>query len=318
MAKPALLITGVSGQLGHEFMSQLSAPTSAWHPIPLTRQTADLSQPESLEAAIQNALQQAAGNGPALVPVGIINCAAYTAVDKAQSEAATAAAVNTQAPQVLAQVAQRLNIPLVHFSTDYVFDGSKPLHETYAETDATHPTSVYGQTKCEGEAAVRAAQPQHLILRTSWVVGAHGGNFLKTMLRLAAERDALRVVADQHGAPTSTALLVQATLHALQQMQGATAADPRWGTYHLVAKGHTTWHGYAQHVVAGASARGAKLKVDANAIAPITTAEYPLPAPRPANSRLSTAKFEANFHCPLPDWQHGVDEILNQLYPGTP
>jgi dTDP-4-dehydrorhamnose reductase len=173
--------------------------------------------------------------------------------------------------------------------------------------------SVYGQTKYLGEQAIVKACEKHLVLRTSWVVGSHGGNFLKTMLRLAAERDSLRVVADQVGVPTSTQLLADSTVVLLRAMHGANADDARWGVYHLAPAGETTWHGYAQYVVAGALARGAKLKVGAKDVHPISTAEYPLPAPRPLNSRLSTEKIQHTFGISLPSWQSGVDAILDEL-----
>jgi dTDP-4-dehydrorhamnose reductase len=245
------------------------------------------------------------------VPDVIVNAAAYTAVDKAETDTAQAMAVNAQSVGVLAEFAQTVGACLVHYSTDYVFDGSGT--QPWAEDDAVAPLSVYGQTKYLGEQAIVKTCQKHLVLRTSWVVGSHGGNFLKTMLRLAAERDSLRVVADQVGAPTSTQLLADITVALLRAMQGAKADDVRWGVYHLAPSGETTWHGYAQHVVAGALARGAKLKAGVNDVHPISTAEYPLPASRPLNSRLNTEKIQRTFGLSLSSWQSGVDAILDEL-----
>ncbi|NDF46555.1 MAG: hypothetical protein EB125_12940, partial [Betaproteobacteria bacterium] len=196
-------------------------------------------------------------------------------------------------------------------STDYVFDGSGT--RPWVEGDAVAPMSVYGQTKYLGEQAITKTCQKHLVLRTSWVVGTHGGNFLKTMLRLAAERDSLRVVADQVGVPTSSQLLADSTVAVLRAMHGANVEDTRWGVYHLAPEGETTWHGYAQHVVAGALTRGATLKAGVNDVHPISTADYPLPAPRPLNSRLSTEKIQRTFGLSLPNWQQGVDAILDEL-----
>jgi dTDP-4-dehydrorhamnose reductase len=244
-------------------------------------------------------------------PHVIFNAAAYTAVDKAQTEQAIALQVNAQSVGVLAELAQWANAVLVHYSTDYVFDGAgdKP----WAENDPTNPLSVYGQSKWLGECAVRQHCRKHLILRTSWVVGAHGNNFLKTMLRLAAERDSLRVVSDQIGAPTSTDLLAKVTFDILQTMLPAAKEDARFGTYHLAAAGETSWHAYAQYVVAGALKRGAHLTCKPESIEPIPTIAYPLPAPRPANSRLNTEKIRSTFGIELPAWQVGVDAILDAL-----
>jgi dTDP-4-dehydrorhamnose reductase len=244
-------------------------------------------------------------------PHVIVNAAAFTAVDKAQTEQAIALQVNAQSVGVLAELAQSVNAVLVHYSTDYVFDGAgdKP----WAEDDAPNPLSAYGQSKWLGECALRQHCRKHLILRTSWVVGAHGNNFLKTMLRLAAERDSLRVVADQIGVPTSTDLLAKVTVDILQTMLPAAKDDARFGTYHLASVGETSWHAYAQYVVAGALKRGAHLTCKPESIEPIPTSAYPLPAPRPANSRLNTEKIRSTFAIELPAWQVGVDAILDAL-----
>jgi dTDP-4-dehydrorhamnose reductase len=296
-----LLLLGANGQLGHQLAVQLQQLGEV---KALTRVEADLANPAALRKTLTELAQT-------FQPTVIVNAAAYTAVDKAQTETELAHAVNAESPAVLAELAKVWNATLVHYSTDYVFDGSgtKP----WQEGDATHPLSVYGQSKRDGELAIAAQCPKHLILRTSWVVGAHGGNFLKTMLRLAAERDALRVVADQIGAPTSTALLADVTVQLLQAMQASPDSDARWGTYHLAAAGEVSWHGYAQHVIAGALQRGANLKAKPETVSPITTAEYPVPAPRPLNSRLNTQKLQTTFALTLPAWQVGVDAILDQI-----
>lgn len=296
-----ILLLGASGQLGHTLSTELLAIGSV---KALTREQADLSASMQLRDALQEATAL-------FVPDVIVNAAAYTAVDKAETETDQALAVNAQSVGVLAEFAQSVGACLVHYSTDYVFDGSGT--QPWVESDAVAPMSVYGQTKYLGEQAIAKNCSKHLVLRTSWVVGTHGGNFLKTMLRLAAERDSLRVVADQVGVPTTTRLLAETTITLLRAMLGANADDARWGVYHLAPAGETTWHGYAQHVVAGALARGAKLKAGVNDVYPISTAEYPLPAPRPLNSRLSTEKIQRTFGIKLPGWEQGVDAILDEL-----
>ncbi len=297
-----ILLLGGHGQLGHVLQTGLA---SLGQVRVMTRADVDLSHPDALRAAL---LQMA----ETFVPTVVVNAAAYTAVDQAQTDAATAHAVNAQTPAVLAELSQRWNAMLVHYSTDYVFDGSGT--RPWQETDTPHPLSVYGASKLAGEQAVLSGCDRHVVLRTSWVVGAHGGNFLKTMLRLAGERESLRVVADQIGAPTSAALLTDVTLQLIRLMQQADGVDPRWGVYHVAAAGETSWHGYAQHVIAGAIVRGAVLKATPDQVHPIATTEYPLPAPRPMNSRLNTQKIRGTFGIDLPAWQVGVDTILDQLF----
>ena len=296
-----ILLLGANGQLGHQLSTELLSlgPVKA-----LTRAQADLSDPVKLRDALQAATAL-------FVPDVVVNAAAYTAVDKAETDTAQAMAVNAQSVGVLAEFAQSVGACLVHYSTDYVFDGSGT--RPWAEGDAVAPMSVYGQTKYLGEQAIAKTCQKHLVLRTSWVVGAHGGNFLKTMLRLVNERDSLRVVADQVGVPTSTQLLADTTVALLRAMHGANVEDTRWGVYHLAPEGETTWHRYAQHIVSGALARGAKLKAGVNDVHPIGTADYPLPAPRPLNSRLNTEKIQRTFGLSLPNWQQGVDAILDEL-----
>jgi dTDP-4-dehydrorhamnose reductase len=274
----------------------------------LTRNELDMGKPESF----LNSLAKATVD---FKPTIIVNAAAYTAVDRAETEVEQAMAVNSQSVGLLAQFAQTIGSCLVHFSTDYVFDGSGK--GPWSETDAPAPLSVYGQTKYLGELAIAKNCTKHLILRTSWVVGAHGANFLKTMLKLAAERDNLSVVADQVGAPTSTRLLAEVTVSLLKTMQHATSDDSRWGTYHISSAGETSWHGYAKYVVTGALLRGAKMKATPDKVLPITTQEYPVPAPRPLNSRLNTQKIQATFGLDIPNWQQGVDQVLDELLKDT-
>jgi dTDP-4-dehydrorhamnose reductase len=259
----------------------------------------DIGKPAALERLLAH-----------VKPDLIVNPAAYTAVDKAESEANLAHAVNAAAPEVLAKYAASKNIPIIHYSTDYVFDGAKD--GLYVETDKANPKSVYGKTKWLGEAAVRNNAPKHVILRTSWVFGSHGVNFLKTMLKLAQERDKLSVVADQVGSPTSAAMLADATAVIARQLfePGATR---KYGTYHLVADGETSWHGYAQWVVTKANELGLKTKIAADTIRPITTKEYPMPAPRPSNSRLDTSKVMSTFMLTLPSWRDEVAQVLETL-----
>ena len=314
-----MLLLGAQGQLGHALAQTLPVLGQV---LALGRQQADLTQTESLRALLDQ-------HQPQL----IVNAAAYTAVDKAELEPDVAHAINAQAPAVLAQWAATHGAVLVHYSTDYVFDGQSP--QPYTEVDVPAPQSVYGQSKWAGERAVQAAGGRHLVFRTSWVVGAHGGNFLKTMLRLGAERDSLRVVADQHGAPTSTDLIAHTTLEVLKQMRAhpggpgqvphsadagawAPANDTRWGLYHLAAAGETTWHAYACHVVARATSLGWPMRARANRIQAIATDQYPLPAPRPDNSRLNTQRLQSRFGVALPDWRVGVDAVLASLPIPTP
>ena len=240
-------------------------------------------------------------------PQIIVNAAAHTAVDKAESEPNLARLINAWAPTVIAQAATTLGSWLVHYSTDYVFDGSG--HKPWLETDATGPLSVYGRTKLEGEQAV-ASTPKHLILRTSWVYAARGGNFAKTMLRLANEREALTVIDDQVGAPTSAELLADVTAHAIR---AAIANQQLAGLYHCVAGGETTWYGYCQYVLAQAQALGWTLKACPAQVSPTTTASYPTPAQRPLNSRLNTAKLQSAFGLTLPHWQQGVARMLTEI-----
>jgi dTDP-4-dehydrorhamnose reductase len=292
-----ILLTGMNGQVGFELQRSL-APLG--EVVAVDQAECDLSD----SAAIRHLVQQTR-------PDIIVNPAAYTAVDKAESERDLAFAVNAVAPGIFGEEAAKLGAFVVHYSTDYVFDGTKA--GAYSEMDPTSPQSVYGQSKCTGEIALQQANPHHLTLRTSWVVGAHGGNFAKTMLKLAADRESLNVVADQWGAPTSAALLADLTAHLIrQQLRGGPENFP-YGTYHVVAGGETNWCDYARFVIGEASKAGKPMKVQTQDIRAITTSDYPTPAKRPANSRLDTSKFRKTFGLELPHWQHGLKHILQQI-----
>jgi dTDP-4-dehydrorhamnose reductase len=242
-----------------------------------------------------------------LQPDVIVNAAAYTAVDKAETETEAAYAVNVEGPRVLAQAAAESDALLVHYSTDYVFDGSGD--RPWRETDSPAPLSVYGQTKLEGERAIQASGCRHLIFRTSWVYAARGGNFAKTMLRLAAERDSLSVIEDQIGAPTGAELIADMTAHAVVRGNSRDAV----GVYHLAAGGETSWHAYAAYVLQLATEAGMALKVKPADIAPIPSSAYKVTARRPLNSRLDTSKLRQIFGLSLPTWQQGVARMLTEI-----
>jgi dTDP-4-dehydrorhamnose reductase len=294
-----ILLLGKNGQVGWELQRSL-APLGEVvaldfdSPGPLT---ADFSAPESLAATVR-----------AVAPQVIVNAAAHTAVDKAESEPDFARALNAASPAVLAREAKTLGAWLMHYSTDYVFDGSGST--PWVEDSPTGPLSVYGRTKLEGEQAIRASGCRHLIFRTSWVYAARGGNFAKTMLKLAQERERLTVIDDQIGSPTGADLLADLTAHALRHAQQHPEVA---GTYHAVAQGETSWHGYAAHVIEFARAKGLPIKVAADAIAPVPTSTFPTPAKRPHNSRMNTGKLRSTFGVNLPGWQVGVDRMLTEV-----
>jgi dTDP-4-dehydrorhamnose reductase len=249
----------------------------------------------------------------AVAPDMIVNAAAHTAVDKAESEPGLVRTINALAPGVLAQEANRIGAWLVHYSTDYVFDGSG--EKPWLEMDATGPLSVYGATKLAGEQLIQQSGCRHLIFRTSWVYGARGGNFAKTMLRLARERDSLSVIDDQFGAPTGADLLADITAHAIR----ATRQRPELsGLYHLVAGGETSWHGYANFVIDYARRNGVVLKVASDATKPVPTSAFPTPAKRPHNSRMDTTKLQRTFDLHLPPWQSGVARMLTEILEKQP
>ena len=294
-----ILLLGKNGQLGWELQRALAPLGDVIaldfdSPGPLT---ADFSKPETLAATVR-----------AVAPHIIVNAAAHTAVDKAESEPGFAHALNAAAPAVLAREAQACGAWLVHYSTDYVFDGSGST--PWAEDSPTGPLSVYGRTKLDGEQAIRTSGCEHVILRTSWVYAARGGNFAKTMLKLARERDRLTVIDDQIGSPTGADLLADITAHVLRTaLQRPEVA----GTYHAVAQGETSWHGYASHVIEFARALGQPIKVAPGAIEPVPTSAFPTPASRPNNSRMDTRKLRATFGLALPPWQAGVERMLTEV-----
>lgn len=294
-----ILLLGKGGQVGWELQRSLAplgdvVALDFDSPAPLT---ADFSKPESL-----------AGTVRAVAPQIIVNAAAHTAVDKAESEPELARAINASAVGVLAREAAALGAWLAHYSTDYVFDGSGST--PWIEDSPTGPLSVYGRTKLEGEEAIRASGAKHLIFRTSWVYAARGGNFAKTMLKLAKERDRLTVINDQFGAPTGAELLADITAHALR----AGLQQPLLsGTYHAVADGETTWFDYARHVIEFARRAGQPIKVAGDAIEPVATSAFPTPAKRPGNSRMNTSKLQQAFGLTLPNWQLGVERMLTEV-----
>ncbi len=297
MTLPRILLTGKNGQVGFELQRAL-APLG--EVIAVGTADCDLSDANAIRGLMQR-----------VQPQLVVNPAAYTAVDKAESDADKARAVNAVAPGVLGEEASRLGASVIHYSTDYVYDGSKD--GLYTESDPVSPQSVYGQTKLDGERALQAATPRHVILRTSWVVGAHGGNFAKTMLRLAGDRDELKVVADQFGAPTSASLIADVTAHIARQMLRDGADGFPFGVYHLAAAGETSWHAYAQYVIGEAIGMGKALKATPERVLPIPASSYPTPARRPQNSRLDTHKLRQTFGLHLPHWQEGVKHILQQI-----
>jgi dTDP-4-dehydrorhamnose reductase len=291
-----ILLIGKNGQVGWELQRALSVLGEL---RALGSAECDLTQTETLRAIIRD-----------FKPDVIVNAAAYTAVDKAESDSDAAYAINASAPQIMAEEAELIGAWLIHYSTDYVFDGTKVGH--YLEDDATHPLSVYGASKLAGEQAIAQACKRYLILRTSWVFAARGSNFAKTMLRLAQERETLKVVGDQCGAPTSAELIADVSALCIQRLWAAPDAKLA-GIYHLVASGETTWHAYAQYVMDYASKAGQPIKCASQNILPITTAEYPVPAKRPANSRLNTHKIQRAFAVYLPHWQYHVSRMLAEI-----
>ena len=296
-----LLLLGKNGQVGWELQRSLSVLGDV---VALDRDSqdhcGDLTKLDALALTVRR-----------LRPDIIVNAAAYTAVDKAESEPELAHAVNALAPEVLAREAQHLGAWLLHYSTDYVFDGSGK--RPWLETDATGPLNVYGRTKLEGERRIAAQCERHLILRTSWVYSARGGNFIRTMLRLAQDRARLTVIDDQHGAPTSAELLADVVAHVVRQVTVAPARKDLAGIYHLAAAGETTWHGYATHVLQQARLLQPTIRMVATGVDPVASEAFATAARRPLNSRLDTAKIQAAFGLSLPPWQQGVDRVLAEI-----
>jgi dTDP-4-dehydrorhamnose reductase len=298
MTAPHILLLGKGGQVGWELQRSLAVLGRVTAlDFDSTDHCGDFTNPQGVADTVR-----------ALRPDIIVNAAAHTAVDKAESEPDLARIINATTPGTLAQEAARLGALLVHYSTDYVFDGSGTRPRT--ETDTPAPLSVYGRTKLEGEQLIQQAGCQHLILRTSWVYAARGGNFAKTMLRLAQERERLTIIDDQWGAPTGADLLADVTAHAIRHL-GQRPQDA--GLYHLVAAGETTWFSYAKYVFAAVSTAFPAIKIIAKDITAVPTSAFPTPATRPHNSRLNTAKLQATFGLQLPHWQQGVQRMLHEV-----
>jgi dTDP-4-dehydrorhamnose reductase len=293
-----ILLFGKTGQVGWELQRSL-APLGELIALDSasSEMCGDFNNPAELARTVRK-----------IAPDVIVNAAAYTAVDKAESEADLARTVNALAPGALAEEAMRANSWLVHYSTDYVFDGSGD--QPWLETDATAPLNVYGATKLEGEQLIQQSGCRHLILRTSWVYGARGGNFIRTMLKLARERDSLNIIDDQIGAPTGADLLADVTAHAIRT---ALQRPEVSGLYHLVAGGETSWYGYACFVIDFAARAGIDIKVARDAIQPVPSSAFPTPAKRPHNSRMDTGKLQQTFDLNLPSWEVGVARMLNEV-----
>ena len=291
-----VLVVGRTGQISTELRARL--PAAGHEVLALEAPELDLTSAESIAAAMAG-----------FAPEAIINAAAYTAVDRAEDDRALAFAVNGTGPGLLGEAAARAGIPVVHYSTDYVFDGRKPA--PYTEADPPNPVGVYGASKLEGERRLHGAQPRSVTLRTAWVCSAHGNNFVRTMLRFGKERPELRVVADQQGAPTFADDLADAAIAILPRLVAAKAGEPCFGVFHLTGQPFTTWHGFAAAIFAGAAARGQP----APKLTAITTAEYPTKASRPANSRLDCARAAAVLGIAAADWRAGLDRCLDALLP---
>jgi dTDP-4-dehydrorhamnose reductase len=294
-----ILLTGVNGQVGYALKYQLSQ----YDVIALTRDQLDLTNTNNIRQVVRE-----------LKPDLIINPAAYTAVDKAESEPELAYAINGTAPQILAEEASKLNASIIHFSTDYVYDGTKKT--AYIEVDEVNPVSVYGKSKLLGENAIRSVGLPHLILRTSWVYGTYGKNFLKTILRLAAERDSLKIVADQFGAPTSSHSIAEGVVYLLNVWQDN--QENQSGVYHFTNTEYTSWHGFSCEIVTEYNRLSEvngwpKLKANVDDILAISTEEYPTPAARPQNSKLDNTKLKSVFKLELPSWQQGLQQVMQNI-----
>ncbi|MBX3710945.1 MAG: dTDP-4-dehydrorhamnose reductase [Lysobacter sp.] len=297
-----ILLFGANGQVGHELrrslapLGEIVATTRSGRLDGGACEVADFDSPDALPALIER-----------IAPSLVVNAAAYTAVDKAESDRDAAFRANGEAPSRIAETCARIGIPLVHYSTDYVFDGTG--NRPYREDDPTAPLGVYGESKLAGEQGIRASGAAHMILRTAWVYAAHGKNFLRTMLRLGAERDTLGVVADQIGTPTSAGLIADVTAVLVPRI------GPASGTWHLTASGEISWHAFAEAIFAGAVSRG--LLPRAPTVHPISTADYPTPARRPAYSRLDTSRLRGDFGVELPEWRTVCDHVLDDIAGST-
>lgn len=293
-----LLIAGWQGQIARALVEAAPACPDV-RACAVGRAALDICEARSIERALSQ-----------IEPSVVINSAAYTAVDKAETEEGRAFALNRDGARMLAQASARRGIPIIHISTDYVFDGRKL--SAYVEDDVTAPVTVFGRSKLDGEAAVSAANPKHVILRTAWIYSPSGRNFVKTMLEQAASRDRVRVVDDQRGSPTYAPHLVAAILDLARQLSARKGADGPWGTYHAAGSGTTTWRGFAEEVFRCSAALGGP----AAEVEPIASADYPTPAQRPANSQLDCAKLERTFGLRLPVWQQGVAECVERIVRG--
>ena len=290
-----ILLIGKNGQVGLELLKKLNTLGEI---IATDRKKLDLANPQAIKDLIDQTK-----------PNIVINTAAYTAVDKAESDPELCYQINVIASEVLAEKARELNIPLVYFSTDYVFDGLKK--EPYTENDKVNPLSVYGKTKCEGEEKVRK-HPKHIILRTSWVFSSHGSNFLKTMLRLIADKESLSIVADQWGSPSSASMLADVTFKIVDSIFKNNNFND-YGTYHVTNEGETNWHQYTILIADEARKLGLKIKCETSHIYPIPTSEHSTVAKRPLNSRLNTEKLKKTFMLKLPNWELEVKKVLREL-----
>jgi len=290
-----VLVIGRTGQISTELLARL--PAAGHQAVGLEPPDFDLTDAAQVAAAFA-----------AHRPEAVINAAAYTAVDRAEDDRDLAFAVNATGPRLVGEAAARAGIPVVHYSTDYVFDGDQPT--PYTEADTPNPVGVYGASKLAGERALHAAQPRSVTFRTAWVCSAHGNNFVKTMLRLGRERPEVRVVADQHGAPSFADDLADAAIAILPRLAAAPAGDPVFGVCHLTGQPFTTWHGFAAEIFAGAAARGQPAPV----LTAITTADYPTRARRPANSRLDCSRSARLLGVPAADWRQGLARCLDALF----
>ena len=294
-----ILLLGANGQVGWELQRSL-APLGQMKAC--DRHALDLGNFEGLRACTRD-----------YSPGIIVNAAAYTAVDKAESEKDKSYRINAEAVALLADEAKQLNAWLIHYSTDYVFDGTKS--NAYLETDETNPQSVYGKTKLQGEEAIKVSECNHLIFRTSWIFAARGANFVKTIIRLAREQKELKVVSDQIGVPTSAELIADLTALCLYRIyQKKNTAPNLTGIYHLTPTGETSWHGFAQFIIAELAGMGVEFRVNFENIVPISTSEFPLPAKRPANSLLETKIICRTFNLKLPKWQFHAQRLLKELF----
>ena len=295
-----IIVTGKNGQVGLALVEVLS-PLCELHAFDSSE--FDLSDAQQVRERIQT-----------IRPDIIINAAAYTAVDRAETDEAQAFLVNARGPEIIGQEATKIGAVVIHFSSDYVFDGEK--EGPYVESDKTNPLGMYGASKLQGEKLLLGACPQSIILRTSWVVSSHGGNFAKTMLKLAAERENLNVVADQFGVPTPAKLLAKAAISLISKLEQAGKAEFPFGCYHFAPSGETNWCDYARFVIGESVKLGAELKLAPDNIRPIRTEEYPTPAKRPQNSRLDCSLFQQTFGFTFPSWESGILDILQDIYKG--